>query len=193
MVLEQYYSVWYKNIQRRICSKDHCYRQAVSTLLRCILKSKHTKKRCFTNKNVCAYMYMYCVFTVYCRRNMPYLQRTFLKLSHVDITKDTFCAATGRQLWSSWRENIFFLRFSFNNMRYPYTSHTHASMIWKVLFNLWMILLILLRVLLNHCSNVIRMVIRYYVHVLTLVQELHISLSLNTYLLLNKCTSALIL
>jgi len=78
-------------------------------------------------------------------------------------------------------------------MRYPYTSHTHASMIWKVLFNLWMILLILLRVLLNHCSNVIRMVIRYYVHVLTLVQELHISLSLNTYLLLNKCTSALIL
>lgn len=64
-------------------------------------------------------------------------------------------------------------------------------MIWKVLFNLGMILLLLLRVLLNQSSNVIRMLIRYYVQVLTLVQELHIPLSLNTYLLLNKCISAL--
>jgi len=50
-------------------------------------------------------------------------------------------------------------------------SHTRGGggMIWKVLLNLRMILLMLLRVLFNQCSNVIRMLISYYVEVLTLV------------------------
>lgn len=87
---------------------------------------------------------------------MPYLQRKFLRLSHVDITKDTYYASTGEQLWSSC-ENFFSCDSAITicvirTLRKAVlestakSSHTQANVIWKVIFNLRMILLILLRV-----------------------------------------------